>query len=311
MRSAILGLVLLSACGQAASDLTPLSERTVRVVTTTSIVADLVQNVGGDRVAVTSLMGPGVDPHLFKASAGDVTIMAAADVFVYNGLNLEGKFGDLFEQMHARGKTTIAIAEVAVPDSLLRVSEQFEGNYDPHIWLDAQLWMRAALALADELARLDTAYASAYQARADAYVEELREADEYVKGAIARIPPLARVLVTSHDAFGYFGRAYGLEVHGLQGLSSAVEAGTADVQALAELVATRRIPAMFIESSISPRGIEAVREAVRARGFEIGIGGPLHGDALGTPDSPASTYIGMIRHNVDVIVNGLTHGERS
>ena len=296
MRSAILGLVLLSACGQAASDLTPLSERTVRVVTTTSIVADLVQNVGGDRVAVTSLMGPGVDPHLFKASAGDVTIMAAADVFVYNGLNLEGKFGDLFEQMHARGKTTIAIAEVAVPDSLLRVSEQFEGNYDPHIWLDAQLWMRAALALADELARLDTAYASAYQARADAYVEELREADEYVKGAIARIPPLARVLVTSHDAFGYFGRAYGLGSSRASGfVVGPVEAGTADVQALAELVATRRIPAMFIESSISPRGIEAVREAVRARGFEIGIGGPLHGDALGTPDSPASTYIGMIR----------------
>ena len=256
-------------------------------------------------------MGPGVDPHLFKASAGDVALMAAADAIVYNGLHLEGKMGDLFGQMDSRGRKTIPVADLAVPDTLLRESALFQGNYDPHIWFDVRLWIRAAHTLADELARLDSTHAQSYQLRTQAYVEELRDVEAYVRLQASRIPPSARVLVTSHDAFGYFGRAYGFEVHGLQGLSTAIEAGTADVQALAALVASRRIPAMFVESSISPRGIEAVREAVRARGFEVGIGGTLYGDALGAPESPAATYTGMVRHNVDVLVNALTDGVRS
>jgi len=314
MRNALWSLVLLllvSACGRAASDGVPLSERRVRVVATTSIVADLVRNVGGERVEVEALMGPGVDPHLFKASAGDVAVMAAADAIVYNGLHLEGKMGDLFEQMDSRGRTTIPLAELAVPDTLLRESALFQGNYDPHIWFDVQLWIRAARTLAGELAGLDSTHADSYQLRAQAYVEELLDAEAYVYAHISRIAPSARVLVTSHDAFGYFGRAFGFEVYGLQGLSTAVEAGTADVQALAELVASRRIPAMFVESSISPRGIEAVREAVRARGFDVRIGGTLFGDALGGPESPASTYTGMVRHNADVLVNALADGVRS
>ena len=314
MRITVWGLILLmfsGACGQAASDERPLSERPVRVVATTSIVADLVLNVGGPRVEVDALMGPGVDPHLFNASAGDVTVMAAADVVVYNGLHLEGKMGDLFEQMNERGKLTIPLAELAVPDSLLLPSELFQSNYDPHIWFDVGLWRLAAQTLANELARLDTVHAETYQSRAIDYSMQLQEAEDYVHSRISEIPASARVLVTSHDAFGYFGTAFGFEVHGLQGLTTAVEAGTADVQALAELVAERRIPSMFIESSVSPRGIEAVREAVRARGFEIGLGGPLHGDALGAPGSPASTYVGMVRHNIEVLVEGLTDGARS
>ena len=314
MRNAVwglTGLLLLCACGRAESEELPLSERSIRVVATTSIVADLVRNIGGDRVDVDALMGPGVDPHLFKASAGDVVVMADADVVVYNGLHLEGKMGDLFEQMHLRGQPAIPLAELAVPDSLLQDSELYQGNYDPHIWLDVQLWMRVAHTLATELARLDTMHADSYFHRAVIYADELRDVENYMIASVSQIPEAARVLVTSHDAFGYFGRAYGFEVHGLQGLSTAVEAGTADVQTLAKLVAERRIPAMFVESSISPRGIEAVREAVRARGFEVGIGGTLYGDALGAPDSPASTYIGMVRHNVDVIVDALTNGVRS
>ena len=282
------------------------SGRTIRIVATTSMIADLVRTIGGERVAVDGLMGPGVDPHLYKASEGDVSRMAGADVIFYNGLHLEGKMTEVFEQMAGRAIPTIAIAEGAVPDSLLRESSLFTGNFDPHIWFDVQLWRRAAQYVADELGRLDPAHAATYAANAAAYRQELDALDAYVRAEAARVPEAQRVIVTSHDAFGYFGRAYGFEVAGLQGISTAVEAGTADVQELAEMVASRQIPAMFVESSVSPRGIEAVREAVRARGFEVAIGGTLYGDALGAAGTPAGTYPGMVRHNIDTIVAALT-----
>ena len=305
-----LGLAgLLCACGGEGSD--SLSDGKVRVVATTSIIADLVSHVGGDRVHVDALMGPGVDPHLFKASARDVTVMAAADVVVYNGLHLEGKMGDLFAEMRERGTPTIAVAELGVPDSLRRASALFQGNYDPHVWFDAALWSRCAQALAAELGRLDVDHADAYGVQGASFARELEQVDEYVRARVLEVAEVQRVLVTSHDAFGYFGRAYGFDVRGLQGISTATEAGTADVQELVELVADRRIPAMFVESSVSPRGIEAVREAVRARGFEVSIGGTLYGDALGAPDSRAATYSGMVRHNVDTIVEALTDGTRN
>ena len=311
------GLVLLSVlltsagCRPAGDQNGPrdFSTRTIQVVTTTSMIADLVRVVGGERVEVEGLMGPGVDPHLFKASEGDVASMAGADVIFYNGLHLEGKMTEIFEQMKQRGLPTIAVAEGGVAEEQLRQSELFTGNYDPHVWFDVALWIAVTRYVEEQLAALDPTHAETYAAHAQAYIAELESLDRYVREQAVRVPETQRVLVTSHDAFGYFGRAYGFEVRGLQGISTSSEAGTADVQAVAEMVATRRIPAMFVESSVSPRGIEAVREAVRARDFEVVIGGTLYGDALGEPGTPPGAYLGMVRHNIDTIVAALTQGD--
>ena len=299
------GLLLAGCRGSEPGAARDLSGRTINVVATTSMLADLVREVGGERVDVTGLMGPGIDPHLYKASEGDVTRMAGADVVIYNGLHLEGKMTEVFEQMQGRGIPTVAVAEGAVPDSLRRESAVFVGNFDPHIWFDVSLWQRAAAYVAERMAALDPAHAETYRANAGAYQATLEDLDAYVRERAAQVPEAQRVLVTSHDAFGYFGQAYGFEVLGLQGISTATEAGAADVRALAETVATRQIPAMFVESSVSPRGIEAVRAAVRARGFDVEIGGTLYGDALGEVGSGAETYPGMVRHNIDTIAAAL------
>jgi len=275
------------------------------VVATTSMIADLASVLGGPHVEVSGLMGPGVDPHLFKASEGDMTRMARANVILYNGLHLEGKMADIFEQMAARGIRAVALAEVAIPKDRLIESDQFAGNYDPHVWFDVQLWSDVARATADILRELRPEQASSIDSSLTRYLGSLDSLDAYIRQMVANVPEDRRVIVTSHDAFGYFGRAYGFEVRGLQGISTATEAGTADVQELANFVAERRIPAMFVESSVSPRGIQAVREAVRARGFEVKNGGTLYGDALGDPGTPAGTYIGMMRHNVETIVSSL------
>ncbi len=277
----------------------------VPVVATTSMIADLVRTIGGDHVAVQGLMGPGVDPHLYKASEGDVARMAGAAVVFYNGLHLEGRMTEVFDQMGSLGKATVALAEVSVPDSLLLESSSFTGNYDPHVWFSVPLWGLVADRVAVELGRLDPDHAEVFVERAGAYRQTLQETHEYVQERVASVPEESRVLITSHDAFGYFGRTYGFDVRGLQGLSTATEAGTSDVQELAAFVAERRIPAIFIETSVPVRGIEAVREAVRARGFDVRIGGTLYGDALGGTGSGADTYVGMVRTNVDTIVEGL------
>ena len=305
-------LVLHSACTRVASDpvYKDFSERPVQVVATTTMIADLVRVVGGSQVEVEGLMGPGVDPHLFKATERDVAAMAEADLIVYNGLHLEGKMADVFGEMNARGLPTLAVAE-SIPESMRRESVLFQGNYDPHIWFDANLWKHAAGVVAEALSAMDPTGAEHYESNLEQYAAELDAAHAYAAKAVEQIPPSQRVLVTSHDAFGYYGDAYGFEVHGLQGISTVTEAGTADIQRAATLVADRKIPAMFIESSVSPRGIEAVREAVRARGFEVTIGGTLYGDALDAPGTPAGTYLGMLRHNTDTIVAALADGSSS
>jgi manganese/zinc/iron transport system substrate-binding protein len=269
------------------------------------MIADLLRQIGGEHVDVTGLMGPGVDPHLYQASAGDVTRMSEADVIFYNGLHLEGKMVNVFEQMHRRNIRAVAVAETAVPEDDLLESPAFQGNYDPHVWFDVSLWMQAAETVHDVLAEMDPENATSFKTNLQAYLDELSDLEAYIQDRTTELPESLRVLITSHDAFGYFGRAYGFEVFGLQGISTATEAGTADVQRLVEFVVERRIPALFIESSVSPKGIEAVREAVRSRGFDVSIGGTLYGDALGDPATPAGTYAGMIRHNIDTIVSTL------
>lgn len=277
----------------------------LRVVATTSLIADLVSQIGGAFVDVEGLMGPGVDPHLYKASEGDVSLMTRADLIFYNGMHLEGKMVDIFEQMHSRGAEVYAVT-AGVEESELIASDQFTGSLDPHIWFDPVLWKRAAVMVGETLAGTDSLHAEYYRNEAARFGGELDSLFAWAAGEMASIPEGNRVLITSHDAFGYFGRAFDMEVRGLQGISTALEAGTADVSDLAEFVASSRIPAMFVESSISPRGIEAVREAVRARGFDVQIGGTLYGDALGSSGTAEASYVGMFRSNVATIVSGLS-----
>lgn len=291
-------LVMLTACNEATDDDRP------AVVATTNVVGDLVRTIGGDDIALTVLMGPGVDPHLYRASEGDAARMSEADIVFYNGHHLEGRMTDLFEQMGRRGVRTVALAET-LPDSLLQTSADYPGNRDPHVWLDASLWMLAVDAVEEALAEADPTHAAVYTERAAAYRDELQETHRYVKERAQKVPEERRVLITSHDAFGYFGAAYGFEVRGLQGISTATEAGTRDVQQMAAFIVEREIPVLFAESSVPERGIEAVRRAARDRGFPAEFGGTLYGDALGDRGTPEGTYTGMMRHNIDTIVDGL------
>jgi len=307
--SLIVLLLTVAGCGPSTDPTRgPVSEdEPLRVVATTSMIADVVRVVGGPTVDVTGLMGPGIDPHLYKASEGDVARMSNADIVFYNGLHLEGKMVEIFAQMAERGKDVHAVTEGIAPGKY-RESELFAGNYDPHVWFDLSLWQDVTRYVGDRLADRDSVHAAQYRRRAAAYADTIAALHTWTAAKMDGIDPSLRVLITSHDAFGYFGRAYGVEVRGLQGISTASEAGTADVQELAEFVADRRIPSMFVESSISPRGIEAVRAAVRDKGFDVQIGGTLYGDALGPAGSGADTYLGMMRANIATITAGLQHG---
>ena len=291
----------LAACG-GTSDAAPADDG-IHAVATTGMIGWAVESVGGERVSVEALMGPGVDPHLYKATASDVRTLSDADVIYYNGLHLEAAMAELLEEMAAR-RPTVAVTRGLNRDSLLAPPE-FAGNYDPHVWFDVEIWMKAVEAVRESLGELDPAGAATYDANAARVTAELRELDAWVHTRVAELEPSQRVLVTAHDAFNYFGRAYGFEVRGLQGISTAAEAGTADVQSLADMIVERRIPAAFVETSIPQRTIEAVQAAVRARGFAMRIGGSLFSDAMGNPGTDEGTYPGMIRHNVNTIVDAL------
>jgi manganese/zinc/iron transport system substrate-binding protein len=280
-----------------------LADRPIRVVTTVGMITDIVRQVGGERVQVTGLMGPGVDPHLYKASEGDVLRLGTADVIFYGGLHLEAKLAEVLERLGERVRT-VAVTD-GIDRSLLFRPAQFQGQYDPHVWFDVTMWMKAVEQVRDTLVGMDPASAALYRANASAYLAQLDDLHRYVKAQAQRIPPEQRVLVTAHDAFNYFGRAYVFEVRGLQGVSTAAEAGASDVRGLADFLAQRRIRAIFIESSVPVRNIEAVQAAVRSRGWNIAVGGELFSDAMGSAGTPEGTYIGMVRHNIDTIVRAL------
>jgi manganese/zinc/iron transport system substrate-binding protein len=277
---------------------------TIRVVATVGMITDIVERVGGERVVVEGLMGPGIDPHVYKASEGDLRRLERADVVFYCGLHLEAKMAEVLERVGERRAVSAVTDEI--PREELHRPAAFAGQYDPHVWFDVELWAYAVEHVRDTLARLDPAHAALYRRNADAYLQRLRELDRYVAEQAARVPEERRVIITAHDAFGYFGDAYGFEVRGLQGISTAAEAGAGDVQDLADFIAENEIPAIFVESSVSPRTIQAVQEAVRARGFEVEIGEPLFSDAMGDEGTPEGTYVGMVRHNIDAIVEGLS-----
>ena len=265
--------VLFVACGQqsdkanekAPSSTGISSQKPIRVVTTIGMITDIVQNVGGDRVDATGLMGPGIDPHLYRASEGDVAQLAGANLIFYNGLHLEGKMAGVLERMQDQIKTVAVTQDV--DRAILLAPPEFEGAYDPHLWFDVTLWMKAVERVRDTLVEVDKGSAELYRANTKNYLAKLEELHNYVMQQAERISPDQRVLVTAHDAFNYFGRAYGFEVRGLQGISTATEAGTADVQALVQFIVERRIPAMFVETSVPRRSIEAVQAAVKGKRF--------------------------------------------
>jgi manganese/zinc/iron transport system substrate-binding protein len=297
--------LLAAACGPARSGQPEdLAGRTIRVVTTIGMITDIVRNVGGERVEVTGLMGPGIDPHLYKASEGDVTRLQQADIIFYSGLHLEAQMGNVLERLSGGRIRTVAVTD-QIDRSLLLAPPEFQGNYDPHVWFDVTLWMKAVEQVRDTLSQADPGSAPLYAAHAERYLGELADLHAYVQQQASRVPADKRVVITAHDAFNYFGRAYGFEVRGLQGISTESQASTSDVQGLAAFIAERQIPAIFIESSVPQRTIEAVQAAVRDRGFAVQIGGSLYSDAMGDPGTPAGTYIGMVRHNIDTIVTAL------
>jgi len=303
--SLLLAFPLLAACAASPASVSKeaLADRQIKAVATTGMIADIVKNIGGERVQVTSLMGPGVDPHLYKASEGDVQSLGEADVIFYNGLHLEAGMARVLERMHDY-RRTVAVTD-AIDRAVLFTPPEFKGAYDPHVWFDVSLWIQAAETVRDALVEMDPSSAELYRQNADVYLQQLRDLDEYINSQAERVPESQRVLITAHDAFNYFGRAYRFQVRGLQGISTASEASTGDVTQLAAFIAERRIPAIFIESSVPRRNVEAVQAAVRAKGFDVRIGGSLYSDAMGDPGTPDGTYIGMVKHNIDTIVNAL------
>ncbi|MFM7249658.1 MAG: metal ABC transporter solute-binding protein, Zn/Mn family [Planctomycetaceae bacterium] len=276
-----------------------------RVLATTTVVADLVRQVGGDRVAVECLMAPGIDPHSYRATPRDADRLARADLVIASGLHLEGRLADLLAKLGKR-VPVLAVADTLPKERLLEADAGFQ---DPHVWFDAALWSLCAAPVADALAAIDADGAPAYRERARDYAERLVALDGRVRERLATVPAERRVLVTAHDAFRYFGRTYGLEVMGVQGTSTESEAGIADINRLVDLIVARKLPAVFVETSVSDRNVQALQEGARARGQPVKLGGRLYSDSLGGPGSDAETLEAVLRANVETIVTGLA-GER-
>jgi len=294
----VMGLSVASALASARTSPPP-------VLATTGMIADLAARLGGECVAVTGLMGPGVDPHLYQPSAADVRRFQNAELVLYNGFGLEGQLDPVLKRFGQR-RATLAVAEAAANSGPRQTIPSGDGrSVDPHVWMDAGFWAQAINPVSQALASVVPDCAQAIEARAQRYRGELLALDQWMAESIATIPSAQRILMTAHDAFGYFGRAYGIEVHGIQGISTSAEAGVGDIQSVATLIVERQVPAVFVESTINPRTIEAVMEAVRERGFTVNKGGMLYGDALGQSGTPVDTLVGMLRHNVQTITPAL------
>jgi manganese/zinc/iron transport system substrate-binding protein len=278
-------------------------EPPVEAAVTIGMISDVVQTVGGDCVSVTTLMGPGVDPHLYQASAGDVATLRDADVIFYAGYSLEGQLGAVLERFGER-TPTVAVGPASIdPGDLITVQDIY--GIDPHLWMDAALWAQTTDTIAATLAELAPSCADAVVAAAATYRAQLEALDGWIGRAVATVPEGQRILVTAHDAFAYYGRAYGIEVAGIQGISTESEAGVADIRAMAETVAERGVPAVFIESTINPRTVRAVIDAAAERGHAVTVGGELYSDAMGEPGTAGGTYIGMLYENTVTIVEAL------
>ena len=281
----------------------------LEVVTTTSHIADIVRNVAGDKVELKTLMGPGVDPHLYKATARDVIELQQADLILYNGLRLEGRLAQTFEKVARRGRAVVPVAEV-IPEERLLASADYADAFDPHVWFDPQLWAYVVGGVVEALSEADPDNATSYRQAGEAYVEKIQSLVDWTRRRLEEVPESRRVLVTSHDAYSYFGRAFGVEVVGVQGISTATEAGMADVAKTGDFIRRRGIPAIFVESSVAPGTIQRISADSGAV-----VGGELFSDALGARGDlregsdgekyDVGTYIGMFKYNVDTIASAL------
>lgn len=274
------------------------------VVTTTTMITDLVKTIGGDAIEVKGIMGAGVDPHLYKASEGDVTKLSQADLIIYNGLHLEGKLVDVFEKMNQIGKQTIALGDFLSHDQIIN-SELFASSHDPHIWFSINNWETITQKLIEALSKANPENKTVYQKNGAAYLKALEKLKTEMTVVIQTLPREKRILVTAHDAFSYFGKEFDFEVVGLQGLSTATEAGVKDVQRISDFIIENKVKAIFIESSVPKRTVEALQASVQSKGHEVKIGGQLFSDALGNPTEETGKYIGMYKYNVNTIVNAL------
>lgn len=293
-------IVVLAACS---NDDSQEDEGKIKATSTIGMIGDVVSNIGGDHIESISLMKPGIDPHVYKATQGDISKLDEADIIFYNGLHLEGQMIEIFEQME-KNKPTVAVTKNVSTDVLL-VGDGEATEYDPHLWFNVQYWIKTAEVIRDELIKLDEENKEDYEKNAEEYIAKMEELDRYVKDQIATIPQQNRVLVTAHDAFGYFGDAYGIEVMGLQGISTQSEVGSKDVSELRDFLVENKIKAVFVESSVPKNTIEAVIEGAKQMGHEVTIGGELFSDAMGDAGTEEGTYLGMVRHNVDTIVKAL------
>ena len=275
----------------------------ITVVATTGMIADTARAIGGDHVDVRALMGPGVDPHAYRQTRSDIVAMTRADLVLWHGLYLEAQMEEFFEDL-GRRRMVVAVAE-AMPRNLLLAHEDYDNRFDPHVWMDPDLWRHVAAEIRDALAEVDPENAAFYLASAESFLTELDTVSAYAREALASVPEDSRVLLTAHDAFNYFGQAYGFEVLGIQGISTESEAGLVRIAELVDLLVARDIRAVFVESSVSDRNIRALIEGAAARGHEVRIGGELFSDAMGEPGSYEGTYIGMIDHNVTIITRSL------
>lgn len=292
-------VVLATAC----SSPSPQGSDKLNIVCTTGMIGDALTHIAGDAAQVTTLMGPGVDPHLYKPTQGDLGLLSQADIIVYNGLHLEGKMGEVFKKL-ARTKKVMALGEL-LPPELLRHPESDTQAHDPHIWFDVSLWARAVREVGEQLIQMYPSHAEVFRANTASYSAQLDSLHRRVQAHIATIPGDQRILVTAHDAFGYFGKAYQMEVRGLQGISTASEYGLRDISNMVNFLTDRKIKAVFVESSVPAKSLEAVLEGCARRGHQVRIGGHLFSDAMGEKGSPEGTYIGMVEANVAAMVGGL------
>lgn len=290
------GWILFSSLAFAERPLKP-----IHVVCTTGMVADLVRNIGSSHVRVTQLMKAGVDPHLYKASPGDIRSLSEADIICYSGQHLEGKMADVLKRL-SQNRRSVAVTD-GIDSKLLLHNE--EGVVDPHLWFDVSLWQQAAHRVRDELCNYAPAQAKDFRTAAEAYDKELALLHQYARDQLTQIDKTRRVLVTAHDAFEYFGKAYQLEVKSIQGISTESEASVKQVNDLVAFIVERKIKAVFVESSVSEKNIKALVEGCSARGHTVTIGGELYSDAPGADGTPDGTYIGMVKHNIDTIVKAL------
>ncbi len=301
MRSWVLGLLAVLAVSCSQGDKSGVQRPLI--VATTGMIGDALMNIAGDTLNVVSIMGPGVDPHLYKATQGDLTRLSRAEMIFYNGLHLEGKMGEVLEKL-GRTKPVIAVTE-DIDKSKLRKVPEFNNNYDPHIWFDVSLWKEAVLTMNSELGEQYPELKDHFDENASKYTQALDTLHIWVKENILRLPEEKRVLITAHDAFGYFGVAYDMEVRGLQGISTLSEFGLRDISDLVDYIVDNKIKAVFVETSVSERAINAVVEGCKERGFPIKIGGNLYSDAMGNPGTEEGTYIGMVKSNVITIYESL------